>query len=132
MVKDGIIRSVDGMVNQGKGIIGEPMGQGHGLAGIQKRFGADHRGRDAQLFHDDAVEHTARTAGTSVPYTGDDGLGLGRQIPGHLFRDPMGGGRFPDILKGNIRIPLLNPRRDFFQDIVRIPLAVVDKPNGQA
>ena len=84
-----IIRSVDGMGYEGKRVVGKAVSQGHGLAGIQEGFGTDHRGRDAQFFHDDAVEHTARTAGASIPDTGDDGLRLGSQIPGHLFRNAV-------------------------------------------
>jgi hypothetical protein len=132
LVEDGVIRGIDGMGYEGKRVVGKAVGQGHGLAGIQEGFGADHRRWDAQLFHDDAVEHTARTAGASIPDTGDDGLHFGRQFFGHDLGNAVGGGRFFDVLKGNIRIPLLDPRHDFFQDIVGIPLAVIYEPDGQA
>ena len=89
LIQDRIIRSVDGMGDEGEGIIGKAMGQGHGLAGIQEGFGADHRGRDTQLFHDDAVEHTARTAGASVPYAGNNGLNFGSQLFGRQVRNTV-------------------------------------------
>lgn len=89
LIQDRIIRGVDGMGDEGKGIIGKAVGQGHGFAGIQEGFGTDHRGRDAQLFHDDAVEHTARTAGASVPYTGNNGLDFGSQLFGRQVRNAV-------------------------------------------
>ena len=89
LIQDRIIRSVDGMGDEGEGIIGKAMGQGHGLAGIQEGFGADHRGRHTQLFHDDAVEHTARAAGASVPYAGNNGLDFGSQLFGRQVRNTV-------------------------------------------
>jgi len=78
------------MGDQDKGIIRETMGQGHGLAGGQEGFSADHRRWSVKLLHDDAVEHTARTAGASVPDPGNHHLALLGQNFGLIGRDAVG------------------------------------------
>ena len=85
------------MGDQDKGIIRETMSQGHGLAGGQERFGADHRRRSAQLLHDDAVEHTARAAGASIADPGDHHLALLGQEAGLIGREAVGYGRLTNV-----------------------------------
>ena len=80
------------MWDQDKGIIRKAVGQGHGLAGGEEGFGADHGRGPAQLLHDDAVEHTARAAGTSVPDSGNHHLALLGQYIGLIDRDAVGNG----------------------------------------
>ena len=53
-------RAGHGVRDQCEGVVGGAMRLRSGLAVGDEEIGADHRGRDTALLHEDAVEHTAR------------------------------------------------------------------------
>jgi len=61
-------------------IPGHAPGPGHRLPGLHEQIRYDRGSRNAILFQQDPVEHTARAAGSSVPDAGDRNVDSGSEF----------------------------------------------------
>jgi len=80
------------MRDHGERIAGQSMRYSHGFTRADERLCRHYGGGDAQFFHDDAVEQTARTARPSIPDSGQNEVAFLGQHPGGVIFNCMGYG----------------------------------------
>jgi hypothetical protein len=105
---------------------------GHRVGADPERVAADHRGRYAGLFEQQAVGDRGRAAGPAVAHPGDDDIALSAKVVEDLF-----GGGVGDIAfhPGQDRLdPVLlgQQARDLVQELLGVALGVGQQAQPQA